>query len=67
MQYEIVFESDRWCSCYTYLPQAAPAAQSVPQEPIYYSSTRMAWANLLKKYDQFWLLQEYLTRYFIEK
>ena len=21
MQYEIVFKSDRWCSCYTCLPQ----------------------------------------------
>ena len=29
MQYEIVFKSDRWCSCYTCLPQSAPAAQSV--------------------------------------
>ena len=28
MQYEIVFKSDRWCSCYTCLPQTAPAAQS---------------------------------------
>ena len=26
MQYEIVFISDRWCSCYTFLPQTAPAA-----------------------------------------
>ena len=26
MQYEIVFKSDRWCSCYTCLPQTAPAA-----------------------------------------
>ena len=25
MQYEIVFKSDRWCSCYTCLPQTAPA------------------------------------------
>ena len=31
MQYEIVFKIDRWCSCYTYLPQTAPAAQSVPR------------------------------------
>ena len=28
MQYENVFKSDRWCSCYTCLPQTAPAAQS---------------------------------------
>ena len=26
MQYEIVFKSDRWCSCYTCLPQTVPAA-----------------------------------------
>ena len=26
MQYEIVFKSDRYCSCYTCLPQTAPAA-----------------------------------------
>ena len=26
MQYEIVFKSNRWCSCYTCLPQTAPAA-----------------------------------------
>ena len=28
MQYEIVFKGDRWCSCYTYLPQSSPAAQT---------------------------------------
>ena len=28
MQYEIVFKSDRWCSCYTCLPRTAPAAQT---------------------------------------
>ena len=29
MQYENVFKSDRWCSCYTCLPRTAPvAAQS---------------------------------------
>ena len=28
MQFEIVFKDDRCCSCYTYLPQTAPAAQS---------------------------------------
>ena len=28
MQYENVFESDRWCSCYTCLPRTAPAAQT---------------------------------------
>ena len=26
MKYENVFKSDRWCSCYTCLPQTAPAA-----------------------------------------
>ena len=26
MQYENVFKSDRWCSCYTCLPRTAPAA-----------------------------------------
>ena len=26
MQYESVFKSDRWCSCYTCLPQTAPTA-----------------------------------------
>ena len=26
MQYEIIFKSDRWCSCYTCLPQTAPGA-----------------------------------------
>ena len=26
MQYEIVFEGDGWCSCYTCLPQTAPPA-----------------------------------------
>ena len=25
MQYEIVIKNDRWCSCYTCLPQTAPA------------------------------------------
>ena len=29
MQYENVFNSDRWCSYYTCLPQTAPAAQTV--------------------------------------
>ena len=28
MQYEIVFKSDRWCSCYTCLPHSSPAAQT---------------------------------------
>ena len=28
MQYEVVFKSDRWCSCYTCLPQTIPAAQT---------------------------------------
>ena len=26
MQYEIVFKDERWCSCYTCLPQTALAA-----------------------------------------
>ena len=26
MQYENVIKGDRWCSCYTCLPQTAPAA-----------------------------------------
>ena len=28
MQYENVFKSDRWCSCYTCLPRTATATQS---------------------------------------
>ena len=28
MQYEIGIKGDRWCSCYTYLPQTVPAAQT---------------------------------------
>ena len=28
MQYENVFKGDRWCSCYTCLPQSSPAAQT---------------------------------------
>ena len=28
MQYENVFKNDRWCSCYTCLPQTTPAAQT---------------------------------------
>ena len=28
MQYEIVFKSDWWCSCYTCLSQSSPAAQT---------------------------------------
>ena len=28
MQYENVFKGDRWCSCYTCLPQTALAAQT---------------------------------------
>ena len=28
MQYEIVIKGDRWCSCYTCLPQIVPAAQT---------------------------------------
>ena len=29
MQYEIVFKSDGWCSCYTCLPHTAPAAAQI--------------------------------------
>ena len=28
MQYEIVIKGDRWCSCYTFLPQTILAAQT---------------------------------------
>ena len=28
MQYEIVIKGDKWCSCYTCLPQTVPAAQT---------------------------------------
>ena len=28
MQYENVFKSDRYCSCYTFLPQSSLAAQT---------------------------------------
>ena len=28
MQYENLFKSDRWCSCYTCLLQSSPAAQT---------------------------------------
>ena len=28
MQYENIFKSDRWSSCYTCLPQTVPAAQT---------------------------------------
>ena len=28
MQNEIVFKSDRWCPCYTCLPQSSPTAQT---------------------------------------
>ena len=28
MLYEIVIKGDRWCSCYTCLPQTIPAAQT---------------------------------------
>ena len=28
MQYENVFKNDRWCSCYTCLPQTVTAAQT---------------------------------------
>ena len=32
MPYEIVFKGDRWCSCYTCLPQTAPAAVQTAQK-----------------------------------
>ena len=32
MQYENVFKSDRCCSCYTCLPQTAPAAAQTAQK-----------------------------------
>ena len=32
MQYEIVFKSDRWCSCYTCFPQTAPATTQTAQK-----------------------------------
>ena len=28
MQYENIFKCDRWCSCYTCLPQSSPATQT---------------------------------------
>ena len=28
MQYENVSKNDRWCSCYTFLPQTVPAART---------------------------------------
>ena len=32
MQFENVFTSDRWYSCYTCLPQTTPATQGVPRK-----------------------------------
>ena len=32
MQYEIVFKSDRWCSCYTCLPLIVPTAQTAQKK-----------------------------------
>ena len=32
MQYEIIFKGDKWCSCYTCIPQTVPTAQSVPRK-----------------------------------
>ena len=32
MQYENVFKSDRWCSCYTCLPQTDPTAQTAQRK-----------------------------------
>ena len=34
MQYESVFKSDRWCSCYTCLPQTAPEAAQSAQKVV---------------------------------
>ena len=33
IQYENVFKSDRWCSCYTCLPQSSPTAQRKVDAP----------------------------------
>ena len=32
MQYEMVIKGDRWCSCYTCLPQTVPAAQTTQRK-----------------------------------
>ena len=32
IQYENVFKSDRWCSCYTCLPQTDPIAQTAQRK-----------------------------------
>ena len=32
MQYEIVIKGDRWCSCYTCLPQTPPVAAQTAQK-----------------------------------
>ena len=34
MQYENVFKSDRWCSCYTFLPQTVPIAQTTQRKVV---------------------------------
>ena len=34
MQYEIVIKGDRWCSCYTCLPQTVPAAQNAQKRVV---------------------------------
>ena len=34
MQYEIVIKGDRWCSCYTCLPQTTPAAAQSAQKVV---------------------------------
>ena len=34
MQYKNVFKSDRWCSCYTCLPQTDPAAQTAQRKVV---------------------------------
>ena len=40
MQYENVFKSDRWCSCYTCLPQTTPAAAQTAQKVVPGTGTR---------------------------
>ena len=32
MQYEIVINGDRWCSCYTCLPRTIPVAQTAERK-----------------------------------
>ena len=39
MQYKNVFKSDRWCSCYTCLPQSSPAAAQTAVKTVAAPST----------------------------